>query len=191
LRVPNHPPIPHGGDGVRAESHPLAAELAKVVNPRPRKDNTQLRRRDATAIRTKPAPLKRGRSTAVLMISIGGAVLAIVIGFALMSGSSAPPESNAKTSAPPKPPKVEPRRDDVRISYEFDGGTAESDYTWDMLDDKSLVAIITALHKDRGAEGWYELGRQCVARKLWRDAQAAFDKCVGADPVVDPLLLRA
>jgi hypothetical protein len=86
-------------------------------------------------------------------------------------------------------------KDTVRLSFESDGAQAEMDIPWEALDDKSYVALQKAIYQQDGAAGWYEVGRQCITRKMWKDAKAAFDQCKKLDasfgdriPDLDPIL---
>jgi len=73
---------------------------------------------------------------------------------------------------------VELGRADVRLSYDSDGAPVTATVAWDTLDDPSFAQLARAVYADQP----YELGRQLITRKLWKDAKAAFDVAVKADP---------
>ncbi len=72
---------------------------------------------------------------------------------------------------------LEIARDDLKVLCD----SGQTSVTWDMLDDPSFASVSRAIHKDTGAQGQYELGRKFVARKMWKDAKAAFDGAVKLD----------
>ncbi len=86
-------------------------------------------------------------------------------------------------------------RDSVKLQFESEGAQVEMDIPWEALDDKSYISLQKALHTADGAAGWYEVGRQCLTRKMWKDAKAAFEECRKLDasfadriPNLDPIL---
>ncbi len=86
-------------------------------------------------------------------------------------------------------------KDTVRLSFESEGAQAEMDIPWEALADKSYIELQKAIYSQDGAAGWYEVGRQCITRKMWKDAKAAFDECRKKDatfvdriPDLDPVL---
>ncbi len=86
-------------------------------------------------------------------------------------------------------------RDNVSLKFESDGSPVQMDIPWDALDDKSFLALKKAIHTPDGAAGWYEIGRQAITRRLWKDAKAAFDECKKLDasfadrcPNLDPII---
>jgi tetratricopeptide (TPR) repeat protein len=72
-------------------------------------------------------------------------------------------------------------RDELKLSFTFEGASAEQSFPIEFVDDRSYVELLKAIHKDGGAAGLYEMGRHLVMRKLWKDAQAAFGECVKID----------
>jgi hypothetical protein len=48
------------------------------------------------------------------------------------------------------------------------------------------VDLLKAIYKGDGATGSYELGRHLVLRKLWKEAQTAFEECVKQDASYQP-----
>jgi len=86
-------------------------------------------------------------------------------------------------------------KESVKLSCFYEGASVEMDFPWEVLSDKSYVALQKAIHAADGAVGWYEIGRQCITRKLWKDAKAAFEECRKLDasfadrvPNLDPIL---
>ena len=77
-------------------------------------------------------------------------------------------------------------RDEIRLAFTFEGATAEQIFPTEFVDDRSYVDLMKAVYKGGGAPGWYEMGRQLVLRKLWKDAQAAFQECVKLDASMQP-----
>jgi tetratricopeptide (TPR) repeat protein len=77
-------------------------------------------------------------------------------------------------------------RDEIKLAFTFEGATAEQVFPTEFVDDRSYVDLMKAVYKDGGAAGWYEMGRQLVLRKLWKDAQAAFQECVKKDASMQP-----
>jgi hypothetical protein len=72
-------------------------------------------------------------------------------------------------------------RDEIRLAFTYEGAQAEQAFPIDFVEDRSYVELLKAIHKGDGAPGSYELGRYLVLRKLWKDAQAAFEDCVKQD----------
>jgi Tfp pilus assembly protein PilF len=72
-------------------------------------------------------------------------------------------------------------RDELKLAFTYEGSQAEQAFPIDFVDDRSYVDLLKAIAKGDGAAGAYEMGRRCVLRKLWKDAQAAFDECVKQD----------
>jgi len=72
-------------------------------------------------------------------------------------------------------------RDELRLAFTYEGAQAEQAFPIDFVEDRSYVDLLKAIYKGDGATGAYELGRRLVLRKLWKDAQAAFDECVKQD----------
>jgi tetratricopeptide (TPR) repeat protein len=72
-------------------------------------------------------------------------------------------------------------RDELRLAFTYEGSQAEQAFPIDFVEDRSYVDLLKAIYKGDGASGSYELGRHLVMRKLWKDAQAAFEECVKQD----------
>lgn len=72
-------------------------------------------------------------------------------------------------------------RDELRLAFTYEGAQAEQAFPIDFVEDRSYVELLKAIYKGEAAAGSYELGRHLVARKLWKDAQAAFEECVKQD----------
>jgi hypothetical protein len=72
-------------------------------------------------------------------------------------------------------------RDELKLAFTYEGAQAEQAFPVDFVEDRSYVELLKAIYKGDGASGSYELGRRLVLRKLWKDAQAAFDECVKQD----------
>ena len=77
-------------------------------------------------------------------------------------------------------------RDEIRLSFTYEGSPVEQAFPVEFIEDRSYVDLLGAVYKDGGAAGLYETGRHLVLRKLWKDAQAAFKKCVEADASYAP-----
>jgi len=77
-------------------------------------------------------------------------------------------------------------RDELRLAFTYEGAQAEQAFPIDFIEDRSYVDLLKAIHKGDGASGSYELGRHLVLRKLWKDAQTAFEDCVKQDASYQP-----
>lgn len=72
-------------------------------------------------------------------------------------------------------------KDEVGLQFRYEGAQAEQAFSWEMLDNASYLKLVEAIHKADGAAGRYEIGRRCIARKMWKEAQKAFDEAVKLD----------
>jgi len=72
-------------------------------------------------------------------------------------------------------------RDELKLAFTYEGSQAEQAFPIEFVEDRSYVELLKAIAKGDGAAGAYEMGRRCVLRKLWKDAQAAFEECVKLD----------
>jgi tetratricopeptide (TPR) repeat protein len=72
-------------------------------------------------------------------------------------------------------------RDELKLAFTYEGSQAEQAFPIEFVEDRSYVDLLKAIYKGEGASGSYELGRNLVLRKLWKDAQAAFEECVKQD----------
>src|SRR4029450_7847396 len=72
-------------------------------------------------------------------------------------------------------------RDELKLALTYEGSQAEQAFPIDFVDDRSYIELLKAIAKGDGAQGAYEMGRRLVLRKLWRDAQSAFEECVKLD----------
>src|SRR6185295_10525891 len=72
-------------------------------------------------------------------------------------------------------------RDELRLAFTFEGAQAEQAFPIDFVTDSSYIDLLKAIYKGDGASGAYEMGRRLVLRKLWKDAQSAFEDCVKQD----------
>ncbi|HVE38472.1 MAG TPA: hypothetical protein VNM14_01205, partial [Planctomycetota bacterium] len=77
-------------------------------------------------------------------------------------------------------------RDELRLAFTYEGAQAEQAFPIDFVEDRSYVDLLKAIYKGDGASGSYELGRHLVLRKLWKDAQSAFEECVKQDAAYQP-----
>jgi tetratricopeptide (TPR) repeat protein len=77
-------------------------------------------------------------------------------------------------------------RDELRLAFTYEGAQAEQAFPIDFVEDRSYVDLLKAVYKGDGASGSYELGRHLVLRKLWKDAQSAFEDCVKQDSAYQP-----
>jgi tetratricopeptide (TPR) repeat protein len=77
-------------------------------------------------------------------------------------------------------------RDELRLAFTYEGAQAEQAFPIDFVEDRSYVDLLKAIYKGDGASGSYELGRHLVLRKLWKDAQSAFEECVKQDASYQP-----
>jgi tetratricopeptide (TPR) repeat protein len=77
-------------------------------------------------------------------------------------------------------------RDEIKLTFTFEGSPVEQAFPAEFIEDRSYVELLGAVYKGAGAAGLYETGRHLVLRKLWKDAQVAFKKCVEADPAFAP-----
>ncbi len=77
-------------------------------------------------------------------------------------------------------------RDEIKLAFQFEGASVEQTLPVDFISDRSYVDLMRAIHKGEGAAGLYEMGRQLVLRKLWKDAHATFQECVKLDSSYAP-----
>jgi tetratricopeptide (TPR) repeat protein len=77
-------------------------------------------------------------------------------------------------------------RDELKLAFTYEGAQAEQAFPIDFVEDRSYVDLLKAIYKGDGASGSYELGRHLVLRKLWKDAQSAFEDCVKQDASYQP-----
>jgi tetratricopeptide (TPR) repeat protein len=77
-------------------------------------------------------------------------------------------------------------RDEIKLAFQYEGADVEQSFPVDFIADRSYVDLMKAIHKGDGAAGLYEMGRRLVLRKLWKDAQAAFQECVKIDSSFAP-----
>ena len=77
-------------------------------------------------------------------------------------------------------------RDEIKLGFQFEWAAVEQTFPVDFITDRSYVELLRALHKGEGAAGLYEMGRHLVIRKLWKEAQAAFQECARLDPSYAP-----
>jgi tetratricopeptide (TPR) repeat protein len=77
-------------------------------------------------------------------------------------------------------------RDEIKLAFQYEGADVEQSFPIDFIADRSYVDLTKAIHKGDGAAGLYEMGRRLVLRKLWKDAQAAFQECVKLDSSYAP-----
>jgi tetratricopeptide (TPR) repeat protein len=72
-------------------------------------------------------------------------------------------------------------RDELKLAFTYEGAQAEQAFPIEFVEDRSYVELLKAIAKGDGAAGAYEMGRRLVLRKLWKDAQSAFEECVKQD----------
>ncbi|HLY75752.1 MAG TPA: hypothetical protein VKU80_16665, partial [Planctomycetota bacterium] len=77
-------------------------------------------------------------------------------------------------------------REELRLAFTYEGAQAEQAFPIDFIEDRSYVDLLKAIYKGDGASGSYELGRHLVLRKLWKEAQTAFEDCVKQDAAYQP-----
>ncbi len=71
--------------------------------------------------------------------------------------------------------------DEIKLNFQFEGADVEQTFPIEFISDRSYLELLKAIHKGDGAAGLYEMGRHLVMRKLWKEAQAAFQECVKLD----------
>ncbi len=77
-------------------------------------------------------------------------------------------------------------RDELKLAFTFEGAVAEQSFPVEFIHDASYGTLLKAVYKGDGAAGAYERGRHLVLRKLWKEAQAAFEECVKLDASFQP-----